>query len=470
MAARENQTLQIALIIFVIITVSLIVATFMLFSNYKEAQERIASLQQENNTKDGAMRAAVAESDKVKEYLDPELSKLEDLEAAAKKDFEAHGKNLADADQNYRALIEQMAGDLAAANTRITEITAHEKELVDKLAAEEANTKQAIANYTETIAKVTKDLNQERASFQQFREQINGEKTELNAKFEETRRGFDELTRTSNAKISTLTDDVTDLRRLLEARNAQDAEQDKANEMPDGRIEWVNQRNRTVWINIGSDDGLRRQTSFSVFPEDAANPRASERKGKIEVIKLKDAHMAEARIVEDEVANPLMPGDKIFSPSWEPGVAVHFGLAGLMDLDGDGADDRQRVRDLITRNGGVIDEELGNDGKRVGKMTVRTKYLILGDQPQVTEESGSLSGWTEIHDEARVLGTRMINVNEFLDYLGYASQQRTVRLGSGAKSSDFKPRLPDDRAQRVRPSFNRDRDLRSPAPTRDQYE
>jgi hypothetical protein len=163
-----------------------------------------------------------------------------------------------------------------------------------------------------------------------------------------------------------------------------------------------------------------------------------------------------------------MPGDKIFSPSWEPGVSVHFGLAGFMDVDGDGADDRARVRELIIQNGGVIDEELDGEGKRTGKMTIRTKYLVLGDQPPATENSGTLGGWNEIHDEAQVLGTRMINVHEFLDYVGYAPQQRTVVLGSGAKSSDFKPRLPED-VQRVRPGIDRLRDLRAPAPTRDQY-
>ena len=78
----------------------------------------------------------------------------------------------------------------------------------------------------------------------------------------------------------------------------------------------------------------------------------------IEVTHLLSPHLAEARIVEDDLSNPLMPGDQIFSPSWEPGRAEHFALAGFIDIDGDGNSDRQRVHDLIALNGGVIDEEV----------------------------------------------------------------------------------------------------------------
>ena len=39
-------------------------------------------------------------------------------------------------------------------------------------------------------------------------------------------------------------------------------------EVADGEITWVNQRNGTVWINLGRADSLGRQTSFSVYAAD----------------------------------------------------------------------------------------------------------------------------------------------------------------------------------------------------------
>ena len=49
MAARENQGLQIALIIFVMLTIVLIVTTFLFFRNYQEAQEKNKALTADNS-------------------------------------------------------------------------------------------------------------------------------------------------------------------------------------------------------------------------------------------------------------------------------------------------------------------------------------------------------------------------------------------------------------------------------------
>ena len=57
--------------------------------------------------------------------------------------------------------------------------------------------------------------------------------------------------------------------------NDEKSRETKANEVADGKVTWVNQRSRTVWINLGSDDGLRRQTSFSVFSSDDGRIRST---------------------------------------------------------------------------------------------------------------------------------------------------------------------------------------------------
>ena len=468
MAARENQGLQIALIIFVILTILLIVTTFLFFRNFQEAQERIKGLTAENNTKDQAARTALEESAAIRSLMDPSQDKVESVQQAAAADFEAHGNGLAEADQNYLGLVDHMAKQVADANTRITEITAHETELADKLAAEEEATKKAIAEYTQTIQKVTADLEERKKQFDEARELMNQEKGDLNTKFAETQKRFDELSRSSGEQIATLTGEVGRLTNLLTVINDEKNRAVKANEVPDGAISWVNQRTRTVWINVGSDDGLRRQTAFSVFPVHAANPIESDSKGKIEVTRLMGGHMAEARIVEDDLSEPLMPGDRIFSPTWEPGRPERFGLAGHMDIDGDGTDDRQRIRNLIEMNGGVIDEELTADGTRKGRMSIQTKYLVLGDQPPAVEGSSALEGWSEIRSEAQTLGTRLVNVREFLDYMGYEPQERTVNLGSKTKPGDFKPRLPDG-VQRTLPGSEGPGDLRRRSPRREDY-
>ncbi len=469
MAARENQGLQIALIIFVMLTIVLIVTTFVFFNSYKEGQERIKQLEADNATKDSAARTAVEESSRIKGLLDPKVDSTQAVEETAKQDFEKYGKTLAEADQNYRALVAHVYKELVTANNSIAEVTAQKTELADKLEAEEKATKKAIDEYTATITQVTQDMQARQEQFDEFREQMNQEKGDLNSKFEDTRQRFDELTRTSSSQIATMGGQLEKLQKLLELINTEKTRVAAANEMPDGKVSWVNQRSRSVWINVGSADGLRRQIAFSVYSEVTSNPAESQSKGKIEVTRLMGPHMAEARIVADDLSDPIMPGDRIFSPTWEPGRAEHFALVGHMDIDDDGSDDRQLIRNLIIANGGVIDEEIGLDGTRTGEMTVNTKYLIHGDPPKTDKDSPQLQAWSDIHGEAGTLGIKPISVHAFLDYMGYEPQERTVGLGARSKSSDFKPRLPEG-VQRVLPSNLGPRDLRHPAPTRQDYE
>ena len=290
---------------------------------------------------------------------------------------------------------------------------------------------------------------------------MNKGKKELTDKFESKQKDFQDLTKKSSEQIAGLTAETSKMSQRLKAKNEKELAEQKANEVPDGKITRVNQVTRTVWINLGSEDNLRRQTSFSVYGADDSNPVDAERKGKIEVVRVMQSHIAEARIVEDDLSNPIMIGDPVYSPAWEPGRVEHFALAGKMDIDKDGADDRQRVRDLIALNGGAIDAEVGTDNKRSGKMSINTKFLVLGDEPS---PEGKTNTYGEIRTEAQTLGVRIVSVNEFLNYMGYKSEERTVRLGKEANPADFKARLPEG-VQRVRAGTTPAPDQRKKAPT-----
>ena len=118
MAARENQGLQIALIIFVMLTIVLIVTTFLFFSNFQEAQEKIKGLTERKHQaarRGHATRSTKAPSSRA--WSTPSWKQIEAVEEAAKKDIEAHGKGLAEADQNYRNLVQPPGEELAEANT-----------------------------------------------------------------------------------------------------------------------------------------------------------------------------------------------------------------------------------------------------------------------------------------------------------------------------------------------------------------
>lgn len=87
-----------------------------------------------------------------------------------------------------------------------------------------------------------------------------------------------------------------------------------------------------------------------------------EKKAGIEVIRVMDAHLSGANRPRQNGQSDL-PGDRLYTPVWQPGRRLRFALTGFMDIDGDGSNDRELVRNLILLNDGMIDAEQGDDGK-----------------------------------------------------------------------------------------------------------
>ena len=93
----------------------------------------------------------------------------------------------------------------------------------------------------------------------------------------------------------------------------------------------------------------------------------------MEVTHILGEHLSVARILEEDQANPIANGDKVFTPLWHPGQRTHFAILGTIDLDGDGEDDRALVKDLITSTGGVIDAEMDSQGKITGAIDINMR-------------------------------------------------------------------------------------------------
>lgn len=455
MAARENQGLQIALIIFVILTIVLTVTTYMFFSSYQKERAAKESADSARQKAEAATNTAVTEFESIKTSIvgAKQTDKLDDIKKLIEKDVAAFGKGVSGDNQNYHFLTEHLGSELRNANTRVAELTAKSTALAEKIKSDETAKAAEIAQYKKQLADAAKDLDAERKKFGTDREGITSEKGELAKKFDSKRREHEELSKKSAAELAALAEQKAEIKRVLDNKNRKDSESEKANEIADGKVNWINQRSRSVWINRGTADNLRLQTSFAVFAKEESNPIDANSKGKLQVIRLLEPHLAEARIVEDDLSNPIMPGDLIFSTVWQPGRAEHFALAGFMDIDNDGEDDRERIRDLISLNGGVVDAETTADGERTGKVTVDTKYLVLGAEPK----GEKVAGYSALFDEAKTYGIRTMSPNEFVDYMGYKADDRTVALDRKARGTDFRPRLPP--VQRIMPKTDREREF-----------
>jgi hypothetical protein len=272
----------------------------------------------------------------------------------------------------------------------------------------------------------------------QKEKQINDQQSKiqtLQAETSQVRSDADKRDTANNARIATLTNTNQGL------RTEKDAREKWSFEVPSGKVEWVDLDTKHVWINRGSRDHLRKGTTFSVYKQvnEGVARGLRDIKGAIEVISVSD-NMAMARITRDRIHDPIVKGDPIYTPLWEPGRKEKFAVVGLIDLDNDGVYDREVLHDLIAASGGVIVDEVDDKGVRHptnGAITVDTKFLVEGTIPDAYEakpedkESFRLIG--EAHKkmvtEAQEHGVRIVTLNDFLNYLGYEPGRRIWRAG-----------------------------------------
>jgi hypothetical protein len=455
MANRESQGLQISLILFVMVSVVLAVMTFVFYRSSQEAnktasaaqasaQSMVKSLGDENFKVQylqhilGAVPLAEAPLASVRARIAGDAT-MTAIDAQYQLDMANYGDGLPPEKSNYRELPDYLTMALKNKNVENAGLAIE----VARLSKKNDDTQRSEAQRTlvaqNGMDKAKDDLLKEQQDYANAREQLIKDQEET-VRLAETSAG-----KLRNDIVAAESDKTEAQRERDEAKQTIETQQERIEmlvdepfESPDGRIVFVNQRSRSVWIDLGRDDGLRRQTTFSVYDHEAMNVapgrqeegavarKADLAKAKIEITRVDHPHLAEGRIVEDDPTNPIMTGDQIFSPAWKPGRRVQFALAGFMDLNDDRKSDRALIRSIINAGGGVVDAEVLDDGKMQGDLTGNTRYLVLGEPPL---QRAVLNSFSQMKGDAATLGVQEIALNVLLDQMGYKSETRTLPLG-----------------------------------------
>ena len=239
-------------------------------------------------------------------------------------------------------------------------------------------------------------------------------------------------------------------------------------DIPDGEIIGIDQTRGTVLINLGSDDGLRPRTTFTVydqgitgisFPDtgptlqkegDVATARErslSSSKASIEVIKILGAHLAEARILEDQLANPILLKDMIYTPLWRPGQRLNFVLADNLKIEGLGArdgledspgSDLPTIKALIEANGGIVSAYIDDNGELHGEMKTDTTFLVLSETYDGVENSSAVDNRKLLEDQAKKYAVRTIRLNELLRMMGWKNIAPIHGFGKFTSKDDMR--------------------------------
>src|SRR5262249_38051211 len=231
-------------------------------------------------------------------------------------------------------------------------------------------------------------------------------------------------------------------------------------ERANGEVRWVDHVAKRVWISLGKADGLKPQTTFSVYQKARSGVgHATEGqygpqdiKGSIEITRVVKSDLSEARIVGENIYRPIARGDAIYSPLWSSARGEAYSLVGIMDVDGDGKDDRDLLVAQIRTAGGLVDNDVdGNGVLRVhgvvpadGKprITEKTKYIVVGKLPEANPRTADpaemarvqtiLGLRKELEDAARERGVHVLSLGDFLTYIGYVPRRRLTAPGNSA--------------------------------------
>lgn len=451
MASRDNQTMQIFIIVLALVSLCLSVGLFMVNNARKTAVAQAKNAKESENAARQAANEKNNESSEFKTWIGyQEGDTFQTLTTTFEEDMKRWGGTFEN--PSYRKILENVFEENRKLAQSEADAKAKSKALDTQLLEIEKQKNAQIDQYKADANKATADKESLRIKFDKDRDQINQEKGQLASQLAEKRDEIDQMAADHNQAQEELTDKITKLERVIAILKANTAIPDPYAQPEDGRIAWVNQREGKVWINIGESDQLRPQVTFSVYSGDANDVSAAESKGSIEVIRLLGANMAEARITEDRSTRPLMSGDKVYSQVWSRGRQIGFAITGVVDLNNDGSDDLDQLKRIVQINNGKVDATPDGEGGIEGQMTVDTRYLILGNFPEDNLDSSKVArkSYQSMSAEADTLNIEVISLDDFLNVMGWVPEHRAVKIGKAGRSEDFPPRPRTDTIPRSR--------------------
>ena len=279
--------------------------------------------------------------------------------------------------------------------------------------------------------------------------------TTLGGEVAASRKEAGEFRASAEQKISELERQIAGFTRINQVPRAELGEQPGPFAVPNGEIRWIDPIGRKVWINLGEADSLKPRSTFSVYKKNrtrindwkveiAVGP--ADIKGAIEITRIVNAHLAEARILNEKLESPVAKGDPIYSPNWysewRPAQGESISIIGLLDLDGDGTEDRDRFLEIVAAARVHIDNEVDENGslringkvRNDGKPQISrfTKFVVIATIPEMDEGADPgkvkpilklLERRRELEEAARQRGVRVISLEDFLRYIGFKPKQ-----------------------------------------------
>lgn len=252
----------------------------------------------------------------------------------------------------------------------------------------------------QTISQLTADLNAANDRLSAAQRESDSRVSELNAKMAAADRDKIRIDRERNQENSNLRNEMQRLKEenvKLQNKGSQGSRAEVF--AKDGEVIGVAQPLGIAYISIGHHQRVERGMRFKVYTLGASGiPRL---KGEVEVRNV-DADSSKVGILSQlNERDPILVGDIISNPLYEPDAHPVFVLCGEMERYS-----KEDMVRLIEENGGRVDV----------KVSPQTDFLVTGGSIDKYEGTANFR-------DAKQLGIRMMDEKELLDYLPHYGER-----------------------------------------------
>jgi hypothetical protein len=304
---------------------------------------------------------------------------------------------------------------------------------------------QADANLVKAQADFNKAVEGVKEAFAKEREEY---KTRL-AKFEEDLKGV-----AANAFKADVKPLVEERDRLVkDVKTLTNRIKEKISDpTPRGKIVRVHLNSRKATIDLGRVHGLTAQTTFSVHGYQPSGRPKQRAKANIEVINVSEStsevlvtavfhpdpntdlangKRKEIDVLSRDNTDPIIAGDALINPLWNPNAKTHVAIAGIIDLTGFGAINVASLIQILEKQNIIVDAYVDPvDGSIKGRGVTRgTDYLLLGGKPAARDKDAVIdaigASIEKMLAEAKNNGVAIMSPRRFANETGF-NLPRTV--------------------------------------------
>lgn len=378
---EKSQGLIITLIVFIIISLGLGVVSYFMSQGYKETTVKFNESEEKLKKAEGEIRTLNGNLDKVKEKIGyPALNPDELLTEMDKSLQDAKG-DLTDVPKDYKGALEELARNAQSKSAELIEAQRQRDDYMAKL--EEANkTMQAQKEeFDAKVASLDADFKTQIAAAASRNDELNARNEKLVKEVDDIKIEAKKTNEAERVKVADANETAAAIAEInVSLRDKLDQMTRADFDVPDGKIIYVDQQNKKVRLNIGRAEDLRLLTTFGVFPFNALESGELKSKGSIEIVRIIGEHESEGRILSDEMLNPVLPGDLLYTPLWKSGDTVKFALDYYLDIDNDGVSDLDTLVNLIRSSGSEVAAWIDENGDIKGEITPDVTYMIVGNE------------------------------------------------------------------------------------------